>query len=151
MKSPIGEPPPRGKRILSVLFPEEPRSFPLRRLARPVLRAVHILTSGTLLGGTIFAQPEAELEPWLMGTALSGFALMATDLHASLAVLCEVRGISVLVKLVLLALVPVFWDARVSLLIASLMIGAIGSHLPARYRHKVLLFPDRIVPDKRRG
>ena len=86
-----------------------------------------------------------------MGTVLSGFALMATDLHASLAVLCEVRGIGVLVKLVLLALVPVFWDARVSLLIAALMIGAIGSHLPARYRHKVLFFPDRIVPDKRRG
>jgi hypothetical protein len=136
---------------MAFLFPREPRSFPFRRAARSILRAGHILASGTLLGGYIFAQPRADLEPWLMGTVISGLILMATDLHASLAVLLEMRGVGVLVKLVLLALVPVFWEARVSLLIAALMIGAIGSHLPARYRHKVLLFQDRIVSDKRRG
>ena len=45
----------------------------------------------------------------MLGTVLSGLALLATDLHASLTVLFEVRGLGVLVKLVLLALVPVFW------------------------------------------
>lgn len=135
----------------STLFPSVPRDFPYRRGVRTALRTAHILTAGTLLAGYIFDQPTAELEPWLLGTVLSGVLLMATDLHASLAVLCELRGLAVLMKLVLLALVPVLWDARVPLLIAALIIGAVGSHMPSEYRHKVLLFRDRIVPDRRSG
>jgi hypothetical protein len=57
----------------------------------------------------------------------------------------------VLVKLVLLALVPFFWDARISLLVTALVIGVVGSHMPGAYRHKVLLFRSRIVADERNG
>ena len=136
---------------MSFLFPEVPRSFPFRRSARTGLRAVHILSGGTLLGGYIFGHTTAELNPWLLGTAISGLLLLATDLHASLAVLCEARGLTMLVKLALLGFVPVFRDAGASLLVAVLVIGAISSHMPGKYRHKVLLFRDRVVPDKRRG
>ncbi len=141
----------REKKLVSTLFPKEPRDFSYRRGVRIALRAAHIFTAGTLLGGYIFDQPVAVLEPWLFGTVISGFLLLATDLHASLAVLLELRGLGVLVKLVLLALVPVFWDAHISLLIAALMIGAVTSHMPGKYRHKVILFRDHIVPDQRRG
>ncbi len=141
----------RAKKIVSALFPKVPRDFSYRRGVRIALRAAHIFTAGTLLGGYIFDQPVAVLEPWLFGTVISGFLLLATDLHASLAVLLELRGLGVLVKLVLLALVPVFWDAHISLLIAALMIGAVTSHMPGKYRHKVILFRDHIVPDQRRG
>lgn len=74
---------------------------------------------------------------------------MVADLHASAAVLVEVRGIAVLIKLVLLALVPVFWDARITLMVTSLVIGSIVSHMPKRYRHKALLFRSKIVADER--
>lgn len=141
----------RKKIIVSALFPKVPRDFSYRRGLRTALRAAHIFTAGTLLGGYIFDQPVAVLEPWLLGTVISGFLLLAIDLHASLAVLLELRGLGVLVKLVLLALVPVFWDARISLLIAALVIGAVTSHMPRQYRHKVLLFRDYVVPDERRG
>jgi hypothetical protein len=141
----------RAKKIVSALFPKVPRDFSYRRGVRIALRAAHIFTAGTLLGGYIFDQPVAVLEPWLFGTVISGFLLLATDLHASLAVLLELRGLGVLVKLVLLALVPVFWDAHISLLIAALMIGAVTSHMPGKYRHKVILFRGHIVPDQRRG
>ena len=123
----------RAKKIVSALFPKVPRDFSYRRGVRIALRAAHIFTAGTLLGGYIFDQPVAVLEPWLFGTVISGFLLLATDLHASLAVLLELRGLGVLVKLVLLALVPVFWDAHISLLIAALMIGAVTSHMPGKY------------------
>ncbi len=133
------------------LFPRVPRDFTFRRGVRIGLRALHIFTAGTLLAGYIFDQPVAVLELWLFGTVISGFLLLATDLHASLAVLLEVRGLAVFAKLVLMALVPVFWDARVSLLFAALVIGAVTSHMPGKYRHKVILFRDHIVPDQRRG
>ncbi len=136
---------------MSLLFPEEPRDFPFRRTARSLLRALHILTGGTLLGGYIFNQPSADLEPWLIGTMATGLLLLATDLHASFAVLCEVRGFLTVGKLLLLVIVPALADASTALAATVLMIGAVGSHLPRRYRHKVLLFPDRVVPDQRRG
>ncbi len=151
MVNTIAPSPQRPARIVSFLFPEEPRSFPFRRSARTGLRAVHILSGGVLLGGYIFDHTTAELNPWLLGTAISGLLLLATDLHASLAVLCEVRGLAMLVKLALLGLVPVFREASISLLVAVLVIGAISSHMPGKYRHKVLLFRDRVVPERRRG
>jgi multisubunit Na+/H+ antiporter MnhB subunit len=137
--------------IASLLFPKVPRNFPFRRTVRTGLRTVHILTSGVLLGGYIFNQPTAELEPWLLATVISGILMLATDVHASAAVLIELRGLAVVIKLVLLALVPVFWDARIALLLASLVIGSIISHMPKRYRHKVLFFHRKIVPDERHG
>lgn len=112
---------------------------------------MHIFTAGTLLAGYIFDQPAAVLEPWLFATVISGFLLLATDLHASLAVLCELRGLIVFAKLVLMALVPLFWDARVLLLLIAFAIGVVGSHMPGQYRHKVLFLRDRIVSDERRG
>ncbi len=141
----------RAGKIVSALIPRVPRDFPLRRAVRTALRAVHIFAGGTLLGGYIFDQPVTALEPWLLATVVSGLLLLATDLHASVAVLFEIRGLGVLLKLVLLALVPVFWDARIALLLTALAIGAVTSHMPGQYRHKVLLFRDRIVPDQRRG
>ncbi len=141
----------RLDKIISALFPRVPRNFAYRRGVRTALRAAHIFAAGTLLAGYIFDQPAAVLEPWLLGTVLSGVLLLATDLHASLTVLLEVRGIGVLIKLVLLALVPVFWEARVPLLLTALAIGAVSSHMPGEYRHKVVLFRDRVVPDERRG
>jgi len=136
---------------VSLLFPEEPRDFPFRRAVRSLLRALHILTGGTLLGGYVFGQSPDAIRPWLLGTMASGCLLLATDLHASLAVLCEVRGALTVGKLLLLAVVPAIAGAGASLAAGALLIGAVGSHLPRRYRHRVLLFADRIVPDRRRG
>ncbi len=137
------------KNTVSLLFPKIPRSFPFRRTVCIGLRTVHILASGVLLGGYIFAQPSAVLEPWLLATVISGILLLVTDLHASVAVLVEVRGIAVVCKAVLLALVPVFWDARIVLMVASLVIGAIVSHMPKRYRHRILLFRGKLAADER--
>lgn len=135
----------------STLFPSLPRSFPFRRGLRTILRALHILTTGVLLGGHIFDQPSEILLVWLWGSIISGLSLYATDLYASCAVVFEVRGIAVFVKLLLLLLVPVMWESRVPLLIAVLIIGAVSSHVPRTYRHRLLFFKDRLVVDERRG
>lgn len=142
---------PASGSLMARLFPPVPRSFPWRRGVRTVLRAAHILTGGVLVGGVLFDQPPEVLTPWAHGTLVSGFLLLATDLYASLAILCEVRGVNVLAKLGLTALVPVFWGARLELLTAALLLGAVSSHMPGRYRHRVLFLRGRIAPDTRRG
>ena len=133
------------------LFPSTPRSFPFQRVIRTLLRGLHILTTGVLLGGHIFTQSPETLMPWLLGSVLTGLLLFATDLYASCAILLEARGVAVFVKIGLLMLVPMFWDQRIPLLIAALMIGAVSSHLPRTYRHRLLFFKDKVVVDQRRG
>ena len=134
-----------------LLFPQTARDFPFRRYVRTSLRALHILCTGTLIGGYIFNQPVAVLEPWLFATVITGLLIFATDLHASFAVLFEVRGIFVLVKIGLLALTQFFWELRIPLLVVALLLGVFGSHMPGRFRHKVIFFKNYIVPDERPG
>ena len=115
------------------------------------LRALHIMATGVLLGGHIFHQPISILEPWLWAAILSGLAILLTDIYSSFAVLFEVRGIVVLFKILLLSLITVFWEQRIFLLVLILFIGAISSHMPKRYRHKLLFFESVIIPDQRSG
>lgn len=122
------------------LFPADPRVFPFRRGVRIALRTAHILTSGVMLGGYIFNVPATVLEPWLWSAVITGLLLFAVDLFATLAILFELHAIAVLVKIILLALVPLVWDHRVSILVMILIIGGISSHMPARFRHKLVFF-----------
>ena len=138
-------------RTFRTLFPNQPRSFPYRRAVLSILRALHILTTGILLGGHIFNQPEQLIEPWLYLAVFSGLAIFATDLHASVAVLFELRGLLLLSKIILLLSIPLFWHLRIPILITVLFIGAIGSHMPKHWRHKVIFFERHIVPDERSG
>lgn len=134
-----------------VLFPTQPRSFPFRRGLRTILRALHILTTGVLLGGHVFGQAPEVLIVWLWASVISGLLLFATDLYASCAIVFEVRGFAVFIKVLLLLLVPILWEFRVPLLITILIIGAVSSHVPGTYRHRLLFFKNKLVVDERRG
>ena len=140
-----------GSRIFSLIFPDAPRDFPMRRWVRILMRTLHIITASILFGGHVFDQPVTELEPWLWGTVLSGMFIMLTDLHASFAVLLEVRGVAVVIKAILLVLVPLFWEERNLLLLTALIIGAVSSHMPKQYRHRLLFQNSRITTDMRSG
>lgn len=132
-------------RLHQWLLPERPRDFPYRRWVRMSCRALHIFAIGILLGGHVFNQSVDALMPWLMLAIGSGFLLLATDLLASCAVLFEARGLAILAKLLLLLLVPVFWEARVFILAVALVIGVFFSHMPGKYRHRVLIAPNWVT------
>ena len=137
--------------MIDWLFPDPPRDFPARRLTRTVLRAVHILCGGVLLGGYVFAVGGSALNLWWYATVISGGLLLATDLHASCAALFEARGLAVVAKVVLLLLLPVAGEHAIWLLAIVLLIGAVSSHLPGRYRHMVVFLRDRVTVDTRKG
>ncbi len=89
-----------------------------------------------LLGGHVFGVDPTRLVPWLVATVASGAGLMALELLSDLAWLGTGKGLAVLVKLALLAAVPVFWESRVAILLAVTVLAGVASHLPRQFRHR---------------
>jgi len=105
-----------------------------------LLRTMHLVSFGILLGGHTFAIDADRLLPALYLTIASGIGLMALEISTiGLHWLFMGKGATVLVKLLLLLAVPYVWDYRLPLLLLVVVIASVGSHMPARYRHYSLL------------
>lgn len=129
------------------LFPEHFRVLPGARAWSIACRTLHIAAFGMVLGGHAFAVEAGKLLPWMWVTILSGVGLMALELYGGgLYWLFLGKGISVLVKLALLLLIPLFWEQRVPLLLLVVGIASVGSHMPSRFRHYSILHGRAISP-----
>ena len=139
------------KTIQQLLLPEEPRDFPGRRMTRSILRTVHILGGGVLIGAYLFQQPQDVIQPWYITATLSGLLLFLTDLHASFAVLFEWRGLSIFSKIGLLLLLPLMPGFEIAILVLILTIGSLSSHLSRKFRHRLWLPLPDVSQDQRHG
>jgi hypothetical protein len=101
---------------------------------------------GSLVGGHVFDVEPSRLFPFLLATVATGLALMALELASTCAWLFTGKGVMVLTKLVLLLTVPLFWEHRVALLLATVVVASVGSHMPARLRHYSFLPQGRAEP-----
>ena len=126
---------PKAKRWKRLLFPDPPRLLPHARAISIAFRTFHIAAIGILLGGHLFAVPAPRLLLWLYLSLISGAGLMGIELYSSCKWLYQGKGVLVLLKLLLVAAVAVFWEQRVWLLLAVLVIGSVGSHMPGRFRY----------------
>jgi len=127
----------------------EPRGgIPHERAWNVGLRTVHLMAFGLLLGGHAWEIEPVRLAGPLWVTILSGAALMGLELRKGLEWLFLGKGVMILVKLGLLLLVPIFWEARVPLLLAVVVIASIGSHMPSRFRYYSLLRRRVVLPDE---
>ena len=124
----------------SLLFPNSPRRIPRHRALGLALRTAHLMTFGALLGGHLFNVDSARLMPFLLATIASGAALLALELASTCAWLFMGKGLVVLAKLLILAMIPFFWEYRVFLLLLTVAVASVGSHMPSRFRHRCL-FP----------
>ena len=112
------------------------------RLSRPLrtsLRTLHLLAFGALYGGHVFAVDAERLEPALVAVVATGLAFMLFEVWRSPIWLVQLRGVATYLKLALLLLVGPFWDQRVAILSLVVVIGAVVSHMPGRYRYYSLL------------
>jgi hypothetical protein len=125
MPSPLGQ----------FLFPEPPRRIPHERAVNVLFRSAHILTSGILLGGHVFAVPSHRLEGLLWATLASGAGLIALELSRSCRFVYLGQGAMVWVKLLLVLGAGYWWDRRVALLALAVVVASVGSHMSGRYRH----------------
>jgi hypothetical protein len=121
------------------LFPDPPRRIPADRWIGVALRTAHLLAVGTLLGGHVFDVDKPRLVPFLLAAVATGVAMMVLEIAATAEWLCMVKGALAVLKVTLLAAVPVFWEQRVALLIAVTVLAGVSSHMPARYRHYSLV------------
>jgi len=99
------------------------------------LRTLHLMAFGVLVGGHVWDVAPRRLGPALGITLATGAALMGLELYKGLHWLLLGKGLAVLLKLALLACLPLLWDARVPLLLAVVALSSVGAHMPARYRH----------------
>ncbi len=128
------------KAISQALFPTEYREFPHKRLLIVLLRSIHIICFSILVGGYFFQQNQGLLLPWFLGAMLSGLTMFLIDMYGSCIILFEVRGITILLKLLLLALIPmVSNNFQVAILLFVIFLSSYISHTTAKVRHKVLL------------
>jgi len=118
-----------------LLFPDPPRRLAHERAINILFRSAHILTSGILLGGHVFAVPPARLEGLLWATLASGAGLIALELYRSCRFLYQGQGVMVWVKLILVLAAGYWWDERVVLLALAAVVASVGAHMPGRYRH----------------
>jgi len=126
-------------RVRALLFPEPPRRIPRHRALGLALRTAHLMTFGALLGGHFFDVDPARLMPFLVATIASGGALLALELASTCAWLFMGKGLVVLAKLLILLMVLFFWEHRVFLLLLTVAVASVGSHMPARFRHRCFL------------
>ena len=123
----------------SLFFPNPPRRIPRHRALGLTLRTAHLMTFGALLGGHFFNVEPTRLVPFLVATIASGGALLALELASTCAWLFMGKGLVVLAKLLILLMVPFFWDHRVLLLLLTVAVASVGSHMPSRFRHHSFL------------
>ncbi|MBE3096164.1 MAG: hypothetical protein IMZ44_03425 [Planctomycetes bacterium] len=126
--------------IARTFCPEPGRRPSHGRLWNIALRTVHIAVTGTLIGGHAFDVPADRLRPILWAVIASGAGLAALDSYKSLDWVHQGWGVMLLLKLGLLCLVPVFWDVRLPLLLAVVILASVESHMPARFRHYSFLY-----------
>ncbi len=122
-------------RLTAVLFPAAPRVLPYNRGISVGFRTLHLLASGLLYGGHAFDVEPQRLVTLLYLTVGSGLGLILLELYRSCDWVYQGMGALVIVKTVITVMAGVWWEQRVALLFLVVILGSVGSHMTARYRH----------------
>ena len=105
------------------------------RVYKLLARAVHLIAIAGLVGGHMFGAPLAPLRLLLYLSIITGIAMCALEAYPNRHFFCEGWALLLWLKLVVLTLVLVFWNARTPILIVALVIASLGSHMPRAMRH----------------
>jgi hypothetical protein len=113
------------------------RTFPLQRWLNVILRGLHlvavILLGAGLLGAVV------DTDKAVLGVAATGLAMLVLDTWSKPSHLREASGISLLIKLALVAWMAFDETSRLSLFWIIVAGSAIFAHAPAKFRHAILI------------
>jgi hypothetical protein len=135
-----------GSTLAAILFPATPRHIPGERGITIALRTAHLMTSGCLLGGHAFDVAPHRLIVFLYLTIASGVGLALLELYSSCRWIYLGKGVMVGLKVALLIAAGLWWERRVVFLLLVVLVGSVGSHMPARFRYYSLLH-GRVIAD----
>lgn len=119
----------------SRLFPDPPRAFAGQRWLNIVLRSLHLVGMAGVVAGVWFEVPWPAWRGYFWLTLCSGAALVAVAVWSSAIWFCQVRGVAVLLKLLMLLLLPALPDLAPALLWAVILLSGVVSHAPGRLRY----------------
>lgn len=116
----------------------------VKRWSKISLRTLHLLAVAGVGGGILFAlEKDLWINYWWLAMA-SGILMMLIDMISTPVWIVQVRGVVIVVKLILLALLgssPV-WDSF--LLAVIIIISAVISHAPGKLRY-YSLYHGRVI------
>jgi hypothetical protein len=128
-----------ASRLSTILFPAAPRHIPAERGINIALRTAHLMTAGLILGGHAFDVPPHRLILFLYLTIGSGVGMVLLELYSSCRWIYLGKGVMVSLKLALLLAAGLWWEQRVVFLLLVVLVGSVGSHMPARFRYYSIL------------
>jgi hypothetical protein len=106
-----------------------------QRVYKLLARTVHLIAIAGLVGGHMFGAPLEPLRLLLYLSIITGVVMCALEAYPNRRFFYEGWALLLWLKLVLLASVLVFWNARGPILIVVVVIASVGSHLPRALRH----------------
>lgn len=134
----------RQNKYFRTLFPNYNRGFIGKRWIRIILRSLHLV--GLIgIGGVYFSQqPQTLWLAYIYLTLVTGTILMLIEIWTNAIWLIQLRGITILIKLLLLVLLAhtVTWQNE--LLICIIFISGIIAHAPANIRYFSIIHWKRI-------
>jgi hypothetical protein len=137
--------------LFRILIPPEPRRYAGQRWAKVIARSLHVVLSGIYLGALVFHVEPAARVTWFLATLLSGLLMIGLDLYESGAFVLQLRGLVVAVKLLLLALLPLFSEAAVWVIAVVAVASVISSHASASFRYYLIWGRGRIKAAETKG
>ena len=120
--------------LYRAIFPRENRTFPGKRWVETGMRTVHLIGTAGIGGGFLWGADPAHWMPFLWLTVLSGLGMAVLQVWGNGVWLVQTRGLTVLLKLVLL-LVLMVTQPRADLFILVIVISGVVSHAPASLRY----------------
>lgn len=109
-------------------------------------RTAHIGSMGILLGGHAFDVEPERLMVALWITIGTGVVLIALESGGKLLWFHQGRGLMTMAKLVLICTIPLFWDYRLPILLAVVVIASVGSHMTGKLRYYSVVYRE-VIPD----
>jgi TctA family transporter len=100
-----------------------------------LLRSAHVLVISALFGGAVFQIPFDRLLPWRYLAAATGIVLIASEVAHRRYWQYQARGLMVYIHAGLFGLVVFRPGLAVPCLLAALIVGMFGSHMPKRLRY----------------
>ena len=105
-----------------------------RRSIEIAVRTAHIAAMALLAGGHHFGAAPPSLRVWGVLTAATGAVLLAGEASHSRHWVYQARGVISLVHVGVLALIALAPSSARAAVVAAMIIGSVGSHLPRGVR-----------------
>lgn len=120
--------------LTSLLFPTPAREFRGQRWVNIGLRCVHLVGMAGVAGGFLFDLAPTQWSAYWYLTLASGIALSLLYIWSSLVWLLELKGLTIIIKLLLLFFGSLVEDARVAVFIVLVVLSGVVAHAPGQIR-----------------